>query len=179
MYACVCEYVYAHPVLFLCLFYSSVYLPSKSYIAQSMPQCGNEMWETVSFTKTGNWIWHQENARLYQIQSEILPKDKHTEVRHCQCIQWKFTPGIWIRVLNFCTGWRACVPDSCVCWKASKLQASKKLKSKGLMSSKKKKKKRPWETKTCVNFHWVLPILGLSLPQFSYQREGKRKWKTK
>lgn len=139
-----------------CLFYSSVYLPVKSRAAQSMPPCGRETRQALSFTEAGNWTWHQENARHYQLQKEILPKDKHNKVGHCQHINWKPFQGVWIRVLNFCTGGSVFMSNFSVCWKTSKPWASKRLKSKGLISG-----KTPWEERGWRVFHWALSIVSL------------------
>lgn len=139
-----------------CLFYSSVYLPPKSQAAQSMPQCGRETRRPVSFTKVGNWTWHQENARRYRLQKEILPKDKHNKVSHCQRIKWKPFQGVWIRVLNFCTCWSVFMSDFSVRWKTFKPWASKGLKSKGLMSG-----KMPWGKKRGWHiYHGIMSIVS-------------------
>lgn len=133
MCVCVCCSV-------VCLFSFSLYLLLRSRAAQSMPRCGRGTRQPLLFTGAGNWTWHQEKARRYQLQEEIVPKDKRNKVGHCQHIKWEPFQGVWIRDLNFCTGWSVFMSKFSVCWKASRAWASKRLKSKGLMSA-----KMPWE----------------------------------
>lgn len=124
-YVCVCLCCWA-----TCLFYSSVYLPRKSRPALHMAQPGRGTGQPGSFTEAGISTWHRENPRHYQLQEEILPKDKHNKVSHCQRIKLKPFQGGWIRGLNFCTGWSVFMSHFSGSWKTSKPWASKRLKIK-------------------------------------------------
>lgn len=87
-YVCVCVCCWV-----TCLFYSSLYLPRKSRPALHMAQPGRGSPQPGSFTEAGNSTWHRENPRHYQLQKEILPKDKQSKVTHCQHIKLKAFPG--------------------------------------------------------------------------------------